>query len=177
MNRLDIKTIKQYTSVGGYHVTHSLGYIKDKIERWQKEQNLQLNPDFQRGHVWTETQQILFIEHIFKSKDNLSRTPPIYFNHPGWMTSFEGEFVCVDGLQRITAILKFLNGELKIFGGYDINHIDNLDINDYYIPVSINNLKTRAEVLNWYLELKSGGTVHSNEEINKVKKLLEWEGV
>lgn len=177
MDRLDIKTIKKYTSNGSYHVVYSLDFFKEKIEKWQKDQNLQLNPDFQRGHVWTENQQILFIEHILKLGDNLSRTPPIFFNHPGWMNSWEGEFVCVDGLQRITAILKFLNAELKIFGGYTINQIDNLNLYNYNIPVSINNLKTKAEVLTWYIELNSGGTVHTDEEINKVRKLLEHEGV
>lgn len=37
----------------------------------------------------------------------------------------------------------------------------------------INDLQTEEEVLNWYLEMNSGGTVHTKEELDKVKHLLE----
>jgi len=37
----------------------------------------------------------------------------------------------------------------------------------------VNNLKTRKEVLQWYIEFNSGGTVHTDAEIQRVKKLLE----
>ena len=39
---------------------------------------------------------------------------------PGWNGSIPStqydDLVCVDGLQRITAVLKFMNNEIKIFG-------------------------------------------------------------
>lgn len=43
------------------------------------------------------------------------------------------------------------------------------------IKININNLKTREEVLQWYIDFNSGGTVHSKSEIDRVKKLLEEE--
>jgi len=76
---------------------------------------LQLNPDFQRGHVWIENQQIKYIEYILRG----GKTARVIY---------------------------------------------------------LNNLKTRKEVLQWYLEFNSYGTIHTEEEINKVKKLLEMEG-
>ena len=38
---------------------------------------------------------------------------------------------------------------------------------------NVNNLKTRADVLRWYLEMNTGGTPHSKEEIKRVEELYE----
>lgn len=81
---------------------------------------------------------------------------------------------CVDGLQRLTAIRKFLNNELSIFGG---NYLDDFEdkkvlLRTMSLRINVNNLKTRKEVLQWYLDFNTGGTVHSDEEIERVRKLL-----
>ena len=54
------KDIPQLTRIGNYQVNMPLRYIPDAIKKWQEDEwyNLQLNPNFQRGHVWTEEQQI-----------------------------------------------------------------------------------------------------------------------
>jgi hypothetical protein len=39
----------------------------------------------------------------------------------------------------------------------------------------VNDLKTREEVLQWYLDLNSGGVVHTEEELNRVREMLEKE--
>jgi hypothetical protein len=39
----------------------------------------------------------------------------------------------------------------------------------------VNDLKTREEVLIWYLEMNSGGTPHTKEELDRVKRMLEKE--
>jgi uncharacterized protein with ParB-like and HNH nuclease domain len=145
-------------------------YVPDWIKAQQKELNLQLNPDFQRGHVWTEEQQIKYIEYLLRGGKSAR---VIYFNQPGWMHDWKGDFVCVDGLQRITAVIKFMNNEIPAFGYYYKDFEDkphNIDL-----LFNVNNLKTRKEVLQWYIEFNSAGTVHTDEEINRVKKLLEAE--
>jgi len=43
------------------------------------------------------------------------------------------------------------------------------------LKFNVNDLQTRGEVLQWYIEMNSGGVVHSDEEIKRVKKLLEQE--
>jgi len=37
---------------------------------------------------------------------------------------------------------------------------------------SMNTLRTKAEVLEWYLQLNSGGVVHTEAELKRVRKLL-----
>jgi hypothetical protein len=91
------------------------------------------------------------------------------------MNDWKGEMVIVDGKQRLTALLKFLDNDLKVFGGYTLNQIDNLFLNAFDIEIAVNTLQTRKEVLTWYLELNAGGTDHTQTEIQHVKDLLDKE--
>ena len=34
------------------------------------------------------------------------------------------DFVCVDGLQRITAAVRYMKGEIKVFGKYTVNDFE-----------------------------------------------------
>ena len=66
---------------------------------------------------------------------------------------------------------KFLKDEVEVFGGYKYSEIENFYSN-LDIKITINNLKTRKEILTWYIELNSGGTPHTKEEIERVKSLI-----
>ena len=162
---------------GHYEVNVGLNYLVDKLSEWEIDPGymLQLNPDFQRGHVWTQSQQEKFVEY-FLSGGVSGRV--IFFNKPSWSANAKtdyDDFVCVDGLQRITALAKFMKGEIKAFN-QDVSEfggrvrlspsVDNLRFN-------INDLQTKKEVLAWYLQMNSGGTAHTTEELNKVKAMLK----
>jgi len=137
------------------------------IERYVDKFGLDLLPDFQRGHVWKREQQKLYVEFLLRGG---STNNVLYFNHPGWMNSFEGDFVVVDGLQRLTALMQFLLGEFPVFYGI---FADALDLRgNWGVKFNINNLKTRKEVLTWYLEINENATPHTEEDILKVKTLL-----
>jgi uncharacterized protein with ParB-like and HNH nuclease domain len=168
---MKFKDIPQFTRVGNYEKSMPLKYLIGWIDEQIKELGLQLNPDFQRGYVWSQEQQIKYIEYILKGGKSAR---VIYFNHPGWMGNWKGDFVCVDGLQRLTSVIKFMNNEIPAFGIYYKDFEDKL-CSDVDLLININNLKTRKEVLQWYIEFNSGGTVHTEDEINKVKELLEKE--
>jgi hypothetical protein len=167
---VNINDIKKLKSFGNYSVDYPLNHLRDTIDRWVKEDGLQLNPDFQRGHVWTEEQSIAFVEFILRG----GKTSPMLLNHPGWMSSFAGKFVCVDGLQRLTALLRFLKNDLPVFGGHYCEDIEKIELLLRGISLNfyINELKTREEVIEWYLELNAGGTPHSKEELDRVAQLL-----
>lgn len=133
-----------------------------------------MTPDFQRGHVWTEKQQWAYVEFLLRG-GNSGRD--LYFNCPSWHNQVpEGaynEYVCVDGLQRITANRRFINGEIKAFGSYFSEYTDSLRLTQNTVRVHINDLKTRRDVLQWYLEMNAGGTPHTNKELQRVRALLE----
>lgn len=171
---VSVKDVPQYTSKGDWECDYSFRDFTLKIEQMIKEDNLQLNPDFQRGRVWTEQQQIAFVEHIISGGGN-GRV--VYLNNPDW-GHFEGkkgylDSVCVDGLQRITAILRFVKGEIKAHGYY---HDEYSNFRTFHgMKININNLQSKKEVLKWYLEMNGGGTPHTEEELGRVKQLLEME--
>jgi hypothetical protein len=139
---------------------------------------LNLDPDFQRGHVWTEDKQIAYVEFCLRNGE-YSRT--ILFNHPNWNGSYKGEMVLVDGKQRIEAVRKFIRNQLPIFGGNFLNDFDNpkklLRVDGAYFQFGVNNLKTNREVLEWYLQINSGGVVHTKEELEKVEEMLKKEAL
>ena len=60
---MKFKEIPQLTREGSYQVNVPLRYVVDNIRKWEEDDyyQLQLNPKFQRGHVWTEKQQIAYV--------------------------------------------------------------------------------------------------------------------
>ena len=166
--------IPQFISDGSYVVDVQIEHLVSWLEEWEREDGLQLCPDFQRGHVWTEEQQVKFIEFILQGGKS-GRT--LYFNDPNWhgvrkKTGYN-DFVCVDGLQRITAIRRFLNNEIEVFGQKYCEFGGKTDMMRHGMVINVNDLKTKREVLQWYIQMNSGGTPHTKEEIERVRKLME----
>jgi Uncharacterized conserved protein len=168
------KDIPRFISHGNYAVDVGIRHLQKWIDDMIKDLRLELNPDFQRGHVWTEEQQIKYVEFLLRGgKTGLD----VYFNYPSWHYNVSNgaynEFVCVDGLQRITAILAFMNNKIKVFGSYYNEYIDCPNFIRHSIRLHINDLKTRKDVLQWYLEMNSGGTPHSEAELKRVQKMYD----
>lgn len=166
--------IPKFTKTSPYTVNQPLESIQRWVDDMKSDYDLQLNPDFQRGHVWTIQQQIAYVEYLLRGGTSGRN---LYFNSPHWMGSFKGEMVCVDGLQRLTACLAFINNQIPIFGNYHKEFEDRLRLADITLIVNINDLKTKKEILTWYLEMNSGGTPHTDSELYRVRKLLEKEMV
>lgn len=154
-----------------------LGVPEGKKTRWSEKQ-VNLDPPYQREHVWTELQQRRFLGHCLEG----GRTLPVYIYRS---EDFRGEDYLlrqevVDGKQRMTAIALFIAGEIpaEVYaeGAWrelwykDFNEIDrrsrrmNLEIFYGDWPY--------AERLTFYLRLNSGGSVHTQEELDRVRKLL-----
>jgi hypothetical protein len=179
VNSKDI--IKPFTEKGQYEVNVSLKHIEMMLDDYFNDYGLELNPDFQRGNVWIEQQQIAYMEFFLRGGQTARI---IYFNCPFFTKGnlddykagkYEMPMVCVDGLQRLTAIRKFLRNELPVFG-YTLDEFEDKDIllrRHMELKFNINNLKTKKEVLQWYLDFNTGGTVHSDDEIIRVKSMLE----
>lgn len=169
------KDIPKFTRDGSWECDFDFKYLLDFIDENIHEYNLKLNPDFQRGHVWTEEQQIAWLEFFLKG-GKTGRV--LYFNYPSWQGDLvkEGDyddFVCVDGLQRITAIRRFMDGEIPVFDSYIYEYEDRMPIIGNSIRVNVNNLKTKKEVLQWYVDMNAGGTPHTNEEIARVRDMIK----
>lgn len=164
------------TNKANYKVDVGFKYFSKTINQYIEEYGLILNPEFQRGHVWTENQQIAWLEYHLRGGKSGNT---IYLNNPFWHSnrqSKDGEYkdyVCVDGLQRITAAQRFINNEIKVFGSYFSKYEDRINITDAAMYLNVNDLKTEKEVLQWYVDMNSGGTPHTSNEIEKVKKMIQ----
>lgn len=170
------RDIPQFIDEGNYRVDVNFEHLDSWLREFEEEQGLQLNPDFQRGHVWTEEQQVKFVEFILQGGKT---GRDIYLNNPDWhspnLETDYHDFVCVDGLQRITAIRRFLNNEIKVFGHYYIGFEGPTDIIRHNMVLHVNCLNTKKDVLTWYVQMNNGGTPHSKEEIERVQKMIEGE--
>ena len=166
--------IPQFTSCRNYGVDCSLfRYFCEYVDR-EIAEGLVLNPDFQRGHVWTEEQQTAYIEYLLMG--GLSgRTVYLNAKDIGSPSLKAQDYVCVDGLQRITAIRRFYRDEIPAFEHRYSQFEGKLNSIKLTIRVVLNDLQTREEVLQWYLELNTTGAPHSKEELDRVKALLNRE--
>ena len=152
-----------------YAINVSWDGIEEHLERYSKKFNLDFSPDFQRDFVWTKEQKTQYIEYIlkggFSGKD-------IFFNQPGWMNTFEDKMVIVDGKQRLNAVLEFLQNKVKAFGNF-YSEFEGRIPSHYEFIFHINDLKNIKDVYQWYIDLNTGGTVHTDDEIKKVNNLME----
>ena len=168
-----IEDIQKYIE-SHYRVNVGYCYLIETLEQYKTEYNADLNPDFQRGHVWTKKQQIKYIEYKLQNGPDANL---IQFNCVGWMNDFRGPFQLIDGLQRITAVKLFIQDKLKVFGNYCSEFPDHKAmLRRLNFIFTINNLETRKDVLTWYIQINAGGTPHSRKEIARVQQLLDNEG-
>ena len=63
--------------------TLAISDIPDQIETWQRRYSapVNLNPDYQRGHVWTPSQQKAFLESLLQGNLSIG-AKTISFNNP-----------------------------------------------------------------------------------------------
>lgn len=169
---LTFKDIPQFPHAA-YKVHVPWNHIESHLENLAEGKGgLDLDPDFQRAHVWTEEQQRAYVEYQLMGGE-VSQT--IVFNCPGWMKrSDEGTVQLVDGKQRLEAVRKFMRGDLKVFG-QTVEEFGRFPSMHYLLQFSVCALETREEVLSLYLNINAGGTPHSKKELDKVRKLLEKE--
>lgn len=141
---------------------------------------LELVPDFQRGHVWTEAQQSHFIENCLRgvvAADGFL----IQFNCPNFEFAGEGDLPdgmqCLDGLQRLTAITRFIRGEIAAFGYYaaDLERTE-FSPKRMHVKVAMHTFRWRTDLLDHYLAINSGGTPHSDSELERVRGLRAKSG-
>jgi hypothetical protein len=168
--------IPQFTKTSGYSVHVSWFYLEKSLKDFAEGNPVELDPDFQRAHVWTEDKQVAYVEFCLRGGRS---STDIYWNCPTWQR--QGKFktaqpiVLIDGKQRIESVRKFMRNELKAFGSTMCEYTDNMRIMQDRFTFHINDLGTRAEVLQWYLDLNAGGVVHTSEELDRVRQLLEKE--
>lgn len=176
------KAIPKFIHGGSYACDVSWSYLEDWLDGNIKDgTGVDLDPDFQRGHVWDDRKRAAYVEYVLRGGMS---SKSLWWNCKGWNYGRrDTPLTIVDGKQRLEAVRKFLGNELYIFHGLDNkkkgflhkDFTDKLGIIDAAFRMHINNLETRELVLQWYLDLNEGGVVHTEEELLRVRTLLEEE--
>ena len=139
-----------------------------------KEMNL--NPFYQRDLVWTNEQKKAYIEALFLEKAEIK--PTIILN---WENNDENCYEVLDGKQRISTILEFLNNKFPIFDNIlfkdlsesDVKFITSKEVNYTRIEKLNNKNLTDEEKIELFLEINELGTKMSDEHIQKIKSMLK----
>ena len=170
---MQFKDIKQLTKSSEYRINQSWSSLESFLAAQAEDIGLNLDPDYQRDHVWTREQEIRFVEWILRGGVS---GRDIYFNSAGWMgvSNIASPLELVDGKQRLKAVLGFLRNEIPAFGTLRKDYEGRLPREAEFI-VHINDLKTKKEVMQWYVDMNAGGTIHTEAEIAKVREMIAAE--
>jgi hypothetical protein len=163
----DFQKVPQFTRGATYAVDVSWRYLREHLEH-QIENGLDLDPDFQRGHVWGLAHQTAYIEFCLRGGNSAQN---IYLNCPYWGSGGRNDYVLVDGKQRLTAVLAFFEDKVPVFGDWVFREFTGV-LRSPSFKWHVNDLRTRSEVLQWYLDLNTGGVVHTSDEIERVRAML-----
>ena len=118
------KEIPRFTRNANYRINVDWPYLEKQLQGWIEEREvapLNIDPEFQRAHVWRPEQQSAYVEYILRG--GISGRE-IYFNCIGWNSDYRGPFVLVDGKQRLEAVRSFLRDEVPVFGGHKCSQIE-----------------------------------------------------
>lgn len=119
---------------------------------------LDLDPPYQRGYVWTERQKAALIESLYRGFP----VPPIVVNRH-WRNPIT---TVIDGKQRIRAIYDFVDGELEVGGKRwpQLTDVQRRIFRGAQLPtIRLQDLSLRQEAVIYHL-LLSAGTEHTEEE-------------
>lgn len=153
-----------------YMVHAELTYFVNHLEDWDRPDMgspLILDPEWQRGHIWTEEQQISFMEYFLKGPTTGIN---LYFNCSSWQRKYNTPVYCVDGLQRITAAKRFMNNEIPAYGKFLEEYEDKPRQNFILNMLKVSNKK---ELLSIYHAFNAKGTPHDPKELERIQKMID----
>jgi hypothetical protein len=155
-----------------YRCNIGWGYLEDWLTSHDEYYKLDLDPPYQRGYVWTMEQKTAYIEYQlrggFSGRD-------IFWNCPNWMSRGEikgNKMEIVDGKQRISAVREFLVDEVPAFGLLRSQFEGSQRLHEGFI-FHINNLSDPKDVVEWYLGINRGGSIHTDEDLRPAYELLK----
>lgn len=121
-------------------------------------------PEFQRQRVWTQEQNVSLIEAIYEGF-NFGSYAIILKDGAGCDNS-EYDGLLLDGQQRISAILDYVNNKFPVFGFLykDLTPADRLRFKMTIFPRIILATEDEAVMRDYYNRMNFSGVRHTEEE-------------
>jgi hypothetical protein len=118
-------------------------------------------PTWQRGKVWTERQQISFMESAWRGINLGTFT----YNTAEIGSPYDN--LLIDGQQRMTALQDYLDGKFKVFG-FLYSEVTDVDRRMFEMTTVFASYETQSEdetyLREYYNMLNFGGTAHKEDE-------------
>lgn len=158
-----------------YNMTLPLKYLYDYYLNGE----LDLNPFYQRGLVWSYEQKIEYIKAIFERQIEI--TPTIIVNYALEENKHLKRYEVLDGKQRISTLFELIENKLILWNNKRFNDLSIEDKkNILYRNLKYTNIEknkidnednlTDKEKIELFLEINALGTKMSDEHIKKLKE-------
>jgi hypothetical protein len=130
---------------------------------------LHMTPEFQReNNRWTQQMQICFVENLLCGCET-----KIQLYDVRGRGSELGECLILDGLQRLTAIAAYQNGEFPVFNEFYWNDVNTGGIFPRLrLIIDIFQFDTDTEACEFYIQMNKGIT-HSEDDLKTAYAFLE----
>jgi hypothetical protein len=169
-----ISKVQENVPYCSYHVNISLDGVRSAIEHYQ----IDLDPEYQRGYVWTREQSQRFVGALIEYPQGI---PPLWFNFVS-KDYDRSHAEVIDGKQRLTACLRWIDGEIEAIcpcgisiRREDLNEVELRHAGFVFMSWNFVNLDS-IEVMQFYLRLNCGGTVHESKDLERVRQAIDHAG-
>lgn len=138
---------------------------RKEIKLSSKELLNTITPAFQRdNNKWSKKMQVSFIENLLSGFDTQLK----FFNIIDKVNNKDDNCQIIDGLQRTTAILKFIDGKIKPFGYTYSELINDLPKFNTKLTIAIYDFDNWEAIGRFYIDMNENIT-HSKKDIKKAK--------
>jgi hypothetical protein len=127
------------------------------------------NPDYQRGYVWSEEDEVRLIDSLFQGRD-IGKF--VFVKYP-WPRNDDE---VLDGKQRLNTLVRFITNQFKYKGLY-WNQIGKFDRDQFenrivqYVEIDGKDL-TEADKLEIFLSVNAAGVPQSEDHLTAVRAKL-----
>lgn len=129
---------------------------------------LDLDPEYQRGYVWNNEDEVALIDSIFNNCD----IGKFVFINKDCDDNFCYEIL--DGKQRVNTILRFFEGRFA-YKGYlfnDLSKLDRYKFKNFNISIAEIRNASQEMIYQYFLKANKTGKVMDKEHLEKVENLL-----
>lgn len=147
----------------------TIGWFKERRDS----ENLEISPKFQRRAVWLEKERSELLETILTKLP----FPEIYVQVLTNQDTGSQKYIVVDGQQRVTSILKFIDGEVSLPLGSEWDGLSFRELSpddkqtfwDYKIVVRMLRRTNDAEIRDLFQRLNTNNVVLNDQELRNAK--------
>lgn len=133
---------------------------------------IDMNPDYQRGYVWTQEDKELLLDSVFKNID-IGKFVLVHLSDYEYLERGRS-YEILDGKQRLSTLIEFYENRFPYKGKYynDLSYKDKRTFNRLTISVANVHETDKKTVLKYFLMLNRTGRSMDKTHLEKVEQML-----